>query len=295
MTAGYPQLVSPPGLLAAMRPRQWAKNVLVVTPLLPAARQLDADALIGAVVAFVMFCAASSAVYLFNDVCDREGDREHPVKRNRPIASGLVTPAQALTAAGVLVALAGALALSRGPQLLLVLLTYLGIQTAYCLRLKHEPVLELASVTSGFLLRAVAGGVAAGIVLSDWFLLTAAFGSLFVAAGKRYGEALMGERTGGRVRPVVARYTVTYLRFVWTLAATVVVGTYAQWAFEVRAETGSVWSVVSCVPFVLAVLRYGAVIDEGRGEEPEAVVLGDGMLLWLGATWCCTLLLAVTS
>ena len=294
MTTAYPLLAAPPGLLTAMRPRQWAKNVLVVAPLLPAARQLDTDALTGAAVAFLMFCAASSAVYLGNDVCDRELDREHPVKRSRPIACGLVTPAQALSTSAVLVLVAGALAVSRGPQLLLVLLTYLGIQAAYCLRLKHEPVLELASVTSGFLLRAVAGGVAAGIALSDWFLLSAAFGSLFVAAGKRYGEALTGERTGARVRPVVARYTVTYLRFVWTLAATVVVSTYVQWAFEVRAGTGSVWSVVSCVPFVLALLRYGAVVDDGRGEEPEVIVLGDRVLLSLGALWCGSLLLAVT-
>ena len=293
MTA-VPVLVAPPGLLTAMRPRQWTKNLLVLAPLLPAARALDADALTGAAVAFAMFCAASSAVYLGNDVCDREVDRAHPVKRARPIASGVVTPAQALSTAGVLLLVATALALSRGPQLLLVLVVYVGIQAAYCLRLKHEPVLELASVTSGFLLRAVAGGVAAGIVLSDWFLLSAAFGSLFVAAGKRYGEALTGERTGARVRPVVARYSVSYLRFVWTLAATVVVSTYAQWAFEVRAGTGSAWSVVSCVPFVLALLRYGAVVDEGRAEEPEVIVLGDRVLLSLGALWCGTLLLAVS-
>jgi len=287
-------LVAPPGLLTAMRPRQWAKNVLVVAPLLPAARQLDADAVTGAAVAFAMFCAASSAVYLFNDVCDQEADRAHPVKRGRPIACGRVTPTQALTAAAVLLVVGVGLAVSRGPQLLLVLLTYLGVQLAYCLRLKHEPVLELASVSSGFLLRAVAGGVGAGIALSDWFLLSAAFGSLFVAAGKRYGEALTGERTGARVRPVVARYSVTYLRFVWTLAATVVVSTYVQWAFEVRAGTGSAWSVVSCVPFVLALLRYGAVVDEGRAEEPEVIVLGDRALLSLGALWCGSLLLAVT-
>ena len=289
-----PLLVAPPGLLTAMRPRQWVKNVLVLAPLLPAARALDADALTGAGVAFLMFCAAASAVYLGNDVCDREVDRAHPVKRSRPIACGAVTPAQALSTAGVLLLVAVGLALSRGPQLLVVLLLYVGIQTAYCLRLKHEPVLELASVTSGFLLRAVAGGVAAGIVLSDWFLLSAAFGSLFVAAGKRYGEALTGERTGARVRPVVARYSLTYLRFVWTLAATVVVSTYVQWAFEVRAGTGSVWSVVSCVPFVLALLRYAVVVDEGRGEEPEGIVLGDSVLLSLGGLWCASLLLAVS-
>jgi decaprenyl-phosphate phosphoribosyltransferase len=176
-----------------------------------------------------------------------------------------------------------------------VLLGYVVVQAAYCLGLKHEPVLELASVTSGFLLRAVAGGVGAGIPLSHWFLLTAGFGSLFVATGKRYGEALRGERTGAPVRVVVARYTSSYLRFVWTLAGTVVVATYLQWATEVRDETGSVWSLVSTVPFVLAVLRYAVVVDEGGGEEPEAAVLGNPTLLSLGAIWCASLVLAVST
>jgi decaprenyl-phosphate phosphoribosyltransferase len=284
-----------PGLLTAMRPRQWAKNALVLAPLLPAARSVDLDALEGAAVALLMFCAASSAVYLFNDVCDREADRAHPVKRNRPIASGLVPPASALGTAGLLLAGALVLAASRGTGLLLVLLAYVGVQVAYCLGMKHEPVLELASVTSGFLLRAVAGGVAAGIPLSNWFLLTAGFGSLFVAAGKRYGEALRGQRTGDKVRQVVTEYSVTYLRFVWTLAATVVVATYAQWAFEVHTETGSAWSLVSTVPFVLAVLRYAVVVDAGQGEEPESAVLGNPALLSLGALWGCTLVLAVST
>jgi decaprenyl-phosphate phosphoribosyltransferase len=284
-----------PGLLLSMRPRQWAKNALVLAPLLPAARSVDLDALVGAAVAFLMFCAASSAVYLVNDLCDREADRAHPLKRNRPIASGVVPPSTAAAAAGVLLAVAVLLAASRGPGLVLVLLAYVGVQVAYCLGLKHEPVLELASVTSGFLLRAVAGGVAAGIPLSHWFLLTAGFGSLFVAAGKRYGEALRGERTGSPVRQVVAAYSTSYLRFVWTLAAVVVVATYAQWATEVHESTGSVWSLVSTVPFVLAVLRYAVVVDAGEGEEPETAVLGNRTLLSLGALWACTLVLAVST
>jgi len=284
-----------PGLLLAMRPRQWAKNALVLAPLLPAARSVDLDALEGALTAFLVFCMASSAVYLFNDLCDREADRAHPVKRNRPIASGLLSPSTATTAAGLLLTGAGLLAATRGLALVLVVLAYVGIQVVYCLGMKHEPVLELASVTSGFLLRAVAGGVAAGIPLSHWFLLTAGFGSLFVAAGKRYGEALRGERTGCSVRQVVASYSTSYLRFVWTLAATVVVATYAQWAFEVNTTTGSVWSLVSTVPFVLAVLRYAVVVDAGEGEEPETAVLGNLALLSLGALWGCTLVLAVST
>ena len=284
-----------PALLTAMRPRQWVKNALVLTPLLPAAQSVDADSLAGAAVAFVAFCAVSSAVYLVNDVCDRAADRAHPVKRNRPIASGLVSAPSALATAGLL-ALAGlALAQTRGFGLVLVLLGYVLVQAAYCLGLKHEPVLELASVTSGFLLRAVAGGIGAGIPLSHWFLLTAGFGSLFVATGKRYGEALRGERTGAPVRVVVTRYTSSYLRFVWTLAGTVVVATYLQWATEVRAETGSVWSLISTIPFVLAVLRYAVVVDEGGGEEPEAAVLGNRTLLSLGAIWGVSLVLAVST
>lgn len=284
-----------PGLLTAMRPRQWAKNALVLAPLLPAARSVDVDALAGADVAFAVFCAASSAVYLVNDLCDREADRAHPLKRNRPIASGVVHPSTATVAAGVLLTVAGLLAAGRGPGLVLVLLAYVGVQVTYCLGLKHEPVLELASVTSGFLLRAVAGGVAAGIPLSHWFLVTAGFGSLFVVAGKRYGEALRGERTGCRMRQVISAYSTSYLRFVWTLAATVVVATYALWASEVHRSTGSAWSQVSTVPFVLAVLRYALVVDAGDGEQPETAVLGNRTLLALGALWACTLVLAVST
>ena len=294
MTTAYaPPLAS--SLLTAMRPRQWAKNALVLTPLLPAAQSVDLDALEGALVAFVAFCATASAVYLVNDVCDRDADRAHPVKRNRPIASGLVSRAQALTAAGLLTLAGLGLAQTRGWGLVLVLVGYVVVQAAYCLGMKHEPVLELASVTSGFLLRAVAGGVGAGIPLSHWFLLTAGFGSLFVATGKRYGEALRGERTGAPVRVVVARYTPSSLRFVWTMAGTVVVATYLLWAAEVHGETGSAWSLVSTVPFVLAVLRYAVVVDEGGGEEPEAAVLGNRTLLSLGAIWCVSLVLAVST
>jgi decaprenyl-phosphate phosphoribosyltransferase len=177
------------------------------------------------------------------------------------------------------------------PPLAVVLGVYLVIQLAYCFGMKHEPVIELASVASGFLLRMLAGGTAAGIPLSRWFLLTAAFGSLFMAAGKRYGEARRGELTGEAVRRVVEKYSTSYLRFVWTLAATVVVTTYALWCLEVLAD--SAWSVVSIVPFVLAVLRYAVDVDRGAAEEPEEIALHDRVLAVLAAAWVVTMLLAV--
>ena len=273
------------GLLRAMRPRQWTKNLLVLVPLLPAGAALRQVDLLDVVVAFAAFCLISSSVYLVNDARDVESDRAHPVKRYRPLATGVVPIPLAVVVAVVLAAGAFALSATVNVPLLVTVATYYGIQLAYCFGLKHEPVLELACVASGFMLRALAGGVAADIPLSSWFLLTAAFGSLYMAAGKRYGEARMGERTGARVRRVVQRYTMTFLRFVWTLSATVVVLTYSLWSFEVSQRTESVLSVVSVVPFTLAILRFGINVDAGTAEEPDEIVVHDRVLLALGLVW----------
>lgn len=280
-------------LLAAIRVRQWTKNLLVLAPLLPAADAIGRSALAGAALAFVMFCLISSGVYLVNDVLDVEADRAHPVKQHRPIAAGTLPVPLALTVAAVLIIVGCLLAAVRSTDLLVVALLYVGIQLAYCFGLKREPVLELASVASGFLLRALAGGVAAGIPLSQAFLLAAGFGSLFVAAGKRYAEASLGRRTGAVVREVVGSYSLSYLRFVWTVAAALVVAAYALWAFQVQVDTRSVWSMISTVPFVLALLRYAVNVDAGQGEEPEEIILHDRMLLTLGVLWVASLVAAV--
>jgi decaprenyl-phosphate phosphoribosyltransferase len=292
ITAVRPQASALGSLPAALRVRQWTKNLLVLAPLLPAAASVGGDEVRGAGIAFAMFCLLSSAVYLVNDVVDAEGDRLHPVKRHRPIAAGTLAPSAALVLSACLATGAMVLAATRGSQLVLVAVAYLVVQVAYCLALKREPVLELAAVASGFLLRALAGGVGAGVPLSSWFLLAAGFGSLFVAAGKRYGEAVRGQRDGAAVRAVVRAYSVTYLRFVWTTTASLVVATYALWAFQVQAKSGSPWAMVSTVPFVLALLRYAVNVDAGRAEEPEEVVLGDRMLLGLGLVWAATLVVA---
>ncbi|WP_460624183.1 decaprenyl-phosphate phosphoribosyltransferase [Kineococcus endophyticus] len=283
-----------PAWLRAMRPRQWVKNVLVLAPVFPAGSQVGLDTLTGVGVAFVLFCLVSSAVYLINDAKDVEADRAHPRKRFRPIAAGELN---ARTAVVLAVALA-VVALVGGavwqPMLGVVLAVYFAIQLAYCFGVKHEPVLELACVASGFLLRMLAGGTAGDIPLSGWFLLTTAFGSLFMAAGKRYGEARRGELTGEPVRRVVQKYTTTYLRFVWTLAATVVVTTYALWAVEVLVpQSGTQLATLSVVPFILAVMRYAVDVDKGNAEEPEEIALHDKVLLVLALAWCGSLLLAV--
>ncbi|MEW1958957.1 decaprenyl-phosphate phosphoribosyltransferase [Kineococcus sp. NPDC059986] len=277
-----------------MRPRQWVKNVLVLAPVFPAGSQVGLHTFTGVGVAFVLFCLVSSAVYLINDAKDVEADRAHPRKRFRPIAAGELDARTAVVLAVVLAAVALVGGVLWQPMLGVVLAVYFAIQLAYCFGVKHEPVLELACVASGFLLRMLAGGTAGDIPLSGWFLLTTAFGSLFMAAGKRYGEARRGELTGEPVRRVVQKYTTTYLRFVWTLAATVVVTTYALWAVEVLVpQSGTQLATLSVVPFILAVLRYAIDVDKGNAEEPEEIALHDKVLLVLALAWCGSLLLAV--
>ncbi|NAZ77105.1 decaprenyl-phosphate phosphoribosyltransferase [Kineococcus sp. T13] len=283
-----------PAWLRAMRPRQWVKNVLVLAPVFPAGEQVGLDTLLGVAVAFALFCLVSSSIYLVNDARDVEADRAHPRKRFRPIAAGELGVRAAVALAVALAVVGIGTGLWWQPALGVVLAVYFVVQLAYCFGLKHEPVLELGCVASGFLLRMLAGGTAGGIPLSGWFLLTAAFGSLFMAAGKRYGEARRGELTGEPVRRVVQKYSTTYLRFVWTLAATVVVTTYALWAVEVLVvQTGTMLSTTTIVPFVLAVLRYAVDVDRGNAEEPEEIALHDRVLLALAVLWCASLLLAV--
>jgi decaprenyl-phosphate phosphoribosyltransferase len=270
------------GIVRTARPHQWVKNVLVLAAPAASGMLFHRHILLGALTAFVAFCLAASAIYLVNDVKDVDADRAHPTKRNRPVAAGLVSPRAALIAAGVLLVAAPAFALLANTNLVIVIVTYEAAQLAYCLWLKHEPVMDIALVASGFLLRAIAGGVAGDIDLSTWFLLAASFGSLFMVSGKRYSEMRAAQKTGAKVRKSLERYTDTYLRFVWTLSATVLIMTYGLWAFEIREQNHSVWAVISMVPFVLAVLRYAVDVDSGSAEAPEDIALNDRVLQVLG-------------
>lgn len=282
------------GVLKTMRPRQWVKNVLVLAAPFANGNLLGGNIGWHLAVAFVAFSLAASSIYLINDANDVEADRAHPTKRNRPIAAGIVPPRLAMIIAFVLMAGALALCLLASIQLVVVLAVYLAVQLGYCFGLKHQPVLDICIVASGFLLRAIAGGAATGIPLSQWFLLTAGFGSLFMVAGKRYAEMMLSERTGAKIRKSLEVYSGSYLRFVWALSATVLIMTYCLWAFEIRAEHhNSVWSVISIVPFVVAVLRYSVDVDGGNGGEPEEIALGDRVLQVLALLWVGTLTLAV--
>jgi decaprenyl-phosphate phosphoribosyltransferase len=184
------------------------------------------------------------------------------------------------------VLLAGAIAAAflASWQLAVVMAVYIGVQLGYCFGLKHQAVLDICIVSSGFLLRAVAGGAAAEIHLSQWFLLIMAFGSLFMAAGKRYAELKIALDTGAKIRRSLQYYTPTYLRFIWTLAATAVVVFYGLWAFETDHKHTQ-WFAISMIPFTIAILRYAVDVDGGEAGEPEEIALGDRILQLLAIAW----------
>jgi decaprenyl-phosphate phosphoribosyltransferase len=280
------------GLVKQARPRQWIKNLLVLAAPLASSSLNNAHVLQNVLIAFVAFCLAASSIYFINDAQDVESDRQHPTKRFRPIAAGVVPVPLAYVVATLLMVASIGVSLLANVALAVVMAVYLAIQLAYCYGLKHLAVIDICIVSSGFLIRAIAGGVAAGIVLSQWFLLVMAFGSLFMAAGKRYAELQLAQRTGAKIRRSLANYTGTYLRFVWTLSATAVVLCYGLWAFQqggnmlgTSVDGGNIWYALSMVPFTVAILRYSLDVDGGEAGDPEEIAFKDHVLQLLAVIW----------
>ncbi|HUY64308.1 MAG TPA: decaprenyl-phosphate phosphoribosyltransferase [Acidimicrobiales bacterium] len=280
----------PSGVIRIARPRQWLKNVLVFAAPGAAGVLTELHPLLRTAAAFGIFCLAASGTYFLNDVLDAGSDRHHPVKRLRPVAAGEVPEALAL---GIgLGLMLGAVALAwavAGHRLALVIALYVVLSGAYSLRLKHVPILDMAVLSSGFILRAIAGGVAAGVRLSDWFVIVTSFGSLLIAAGKRSAEHgdLGAERT--LHRPVLSQYPAAFLRSIRLLASSVTVTAYCLWAFERSAAAGHahhpIWFELSIVPVVLALLHLELRFEQGHGGAPEDMAWHDRMLQGLGLAW----------
>ncbi|MEU6911941.1 decaprenyl-phosphate phosphoribosyltransferase [Streptomyces olindensis] len=287
------------GLVRTARPRQWVKNVLVVAAPAAAGELFSRHALIRLALVFVLFTACAAAVYLVNDARDADADRAHPVKRHRPVAAGQVPVPVAYAVGGALGVLAPcAAAWLCGPAVAALLTAYLAMQLAYCISLKHVLVVDLAVVTTGFLMRAMAGGLALGIPLSRWFLITTGFGALFMVSAKRYSEAVQMAGKAGATRALLTEYTTGYLRFVWQLAAGAAVLGYCLWAMEeggVPHTSVLPWRQLSMVAFILAVLRYAVFADRGTAGEPEDVVLRDRALALIGLAWVTMYGLAVAN
>ena len=269
-------------LLRACRPRQWAKNLLVLAA--PAAAGAIDSPLVAAQVAgaFVVLCLISSATYLVNDVRDVEQDRIHPRKRFRPIAAGELSPAVAMKIAAAL-ALGGILAaVAIRPALGAVAAGYLALTASYSLWLRHVVILDIVAIAAGFVLRALAGGVATDIYLSRWFVIVTGCCAVFLVAAKRYAE-LREHGGSGPMRATLRMYSGAGLRLTLLTAATLAGAAYIGWAVTRPAHL--VWYVLSSMPFLLWLGRYAQLIGSGAGQAPEELILRDRVLLALSVVW----------
>ncbi len=271
------------GLIREARPKQWAKNSLVfVAP--AAAGVLDSwYYLAHTIMGFVAFCLVSSATYYLNDILDVESDRQHPTKRNRPIASGVIPVPLAIAVALVLFGAGVGVAAFNSLNLTLVVVSYAVLTTAYSFWMKTIPVVDLVVLSAGFILRLLGGAYAAQVDVSDWFIIISLFGSLFIAAAKRYAEKQELGEEAAALRPTLGEYSDEYLGLVRGVAAAAVLMSYCLWAVERADEIGGTpWLQISIVPFLIAILRYALLVDKGEGSAPEDVILHDRQMQVMG-------------
>jgi decaprenyl-phosphate phosphoribosyltransferase len=272
-----------------MRPKQWLKNVLVIAAAGAAGALGRDDVPVHVLVAFIAFCLIASGIYAINDVRDVEEDRLHPRKRFRPIAAGELGPRMAL-GMGVGLMLGGlALCAAVRPLLLVVGVGYIAITVTYTLIWRHIVFLDLFAIAAGFVLRAVAGGAAAPVALSRWFIVVVTCAAVFIAAGKRHAELrrldAAGAKGEGLRRRVLHRYSPSTLRLVLFGSAAGTLFAYSVWAFQIPLVEGVPWRPLTIIPFAFCLVRYGRLIAGGGGEAPEELVLTDRLLILAGSAW----------
>lgn len=266
-------------LVLEMRPVQWIKNLTCLAGLIFSGRLLVTSHQIEAVLGFWCFCFASSAVYIFNDIVDRQKDRLNPRTANRPIASGALSVPMALVAFAALAASAMYGAWRLGPSCLVVVLSYATLNIFYSLRLKHVVIADVMCIALGFVLRVVFGVFAVGALPTPWIALCMFFLALFLGFAKRKAELARFADDPSQVRPVLGKYHTDYLNMLLTMSGATAVLCYAL--FTVTSHKNPTL-VVTVVPVVYCVNRYLLqVILNGRGASPDRILLSDTRL-WLG-------------
>ena len=274
-------------LLKEARPTQWSKNLLVFAA--PGALGVlnQWEPLWKSLVVFIAFCLVASGTYYWNDIKDVAQDRLHPKKKFRPIASGQIPLGVARVVGTGLLAGGPVLAFFVRPQAGAVLALYAVLTLGYSTRLKHVPLLDLAIVSSGFVLRAMAGAAATTTPMSNWFVLCVTFGSFFIVTGKRFAELLELGASAGETRASLKSYTLDFLRQLLVISCTATVLSYCLWAFENATNNSEIVPLhgVSIVPMVLALLRYLMVLEKGGGGAPEEVFMRDRTIQVYGLIW----------
>ncbi|MBI3158772.1 MAG: decaprenyl-phosphate phosphoribosyltransferase [Chloroflexi bacterium] len=280
-----------PALLRAMRPKQWAKNILLFAALVFDRQLTNLPALLDTLAGFALFCLTASAVYLVNDLHDLEADRQHPTKRNRPIASGALPPRIAWAAVAVLVLVIVPLGWRLSPAFLAMLTAYFTLNVLYSVWLKHEPIIDVLVLASFYILR-----VGAGVVLirverfSPWLYVAMLFLALFLGIGKRRAELISLQANGGG-RKVLQFYSQHFLDQLLIIVLTIAVMTYSLYTFT-APNLPENHAMMLTIPFVIyGIFRYLWLVQVGgHGEAPEDLLFSDRPLqvdlaLWAAAVF----------
>jgi decaprenyl-phosphate phosphoribosyltransferase len=285
-----------------LRVRQWTKNLIVfAAPLF--AFDITISSFLSSLLAFGVFCCASSSFYLINDIIDVESDRQHPVKCNRPIAAGLISIPEAITVAVILMVSALVIGWSKSFGLGAAILGYVFLQVAYNLQLKHKVIADVVAIAAGFILRAWGGAAATGIVLSHWFMLCTAMLALFLGIEKRKAELRLSEIKGSKSRRVLHRYSLPLLNRMESVVTNGTIITYTLWSSGPTLHGSSTPWMSLTIPFVIyGIFRYQLLSDPqeierknpgieqgGRTERPEEILIGDRPLLLTLLGWIATI------
>lgn len=285
----------PLALLLALRPKQWVKNVVLLAGIvftLDLGHPLEHWLRVAA--GFGVFCALASAIYLVNDVCDREQDRKHPRKCRRPIAAGYVSVPTALATACLLAmgGLAGALLL--GIQFALVSLVYVIVTVAYSLWLKHQVLIDVMALASCYVIRAAAGAVVVSVAISPWLFICTLLGALLLGLGKRRSELVSLDDARG-ARKILEEYTVPMLDQMIAIITACTLMAYMLYTFTSQTAKQNPLMMLT-IPFVIyGVLRFLQLMHRhGKGGDPSAELFEDRALLVCGVLWgiTCALVMA---
>jgi 4-hydroxybenzoate polyprenyltransferase len=268
-----------------MRPKQWAKNMIVLAPLLFSGSFSKPHLVVAACLCVVAFCLISSSVYTINDIVDAEADKVHPKKKNRPIPSGEISIGLAIALCAFLMLAGLGCAFAVRPSLVAICLVYVGINLLYSFKLKHFPMIDVLCIASGFVLRAVAGAVAIYVAASGWFLMCTTFGALFIGLEKRRHELnnLSGDSTAHR--KVLGEYSSALLDRLEGIVAPCLLTTYSFYCF--KSEEHGQWMMIT-IPIVLyGVMRYQYLSEKGEVTgSPEDLLFKDlpiqiTLILWV--------------
>lgn len=275
-------------LLASLRPQQWSKNLFVFAGLVFGQRLGSLAAVADASAAFVIFCALSGAVYLFNDVRDREADRLHPTKRHRPVPSGALASSTALTAASVLAALGLVSAWLLAPAVAATAAAYVVLLALYSVVLKHAVIVDVLVIAAGFVLRTLAGALAVGVPMSAWLFICTTLLALFIALNKRRHELTLLTGAAGNHRRSLDEYSPYLLDQMITVVGASTLIAYSVYAAsaETADRFGTPW-LAATIPFVLyGLLRYLYLVHRrDGGGSPDTMILTDRPLLACMVGW----------